>query len=117
MNHRQVASDMVKKILHSGTPEKERIATAMRLARYLDEHKLLAPPKSVGDRIADAASRATDPGFIDEIADKAERVVGGLDRIAGIGARVASHPVVAAMKSAKKASEGGRGRRRTYRGR
>jgi len=104
----QKVKDLIQKALHDGTSEKERNEAAVAAVRIIDKYGLLG--KRRVDVAASILEKVTSPDFVEGIADRAERVASGFERVVGSAKKVAG-------QIARERPVGRRSSRRTYGGR
>lgn len=107
----QKVKDLIKLALHERTPENERNEAAVGAIRLIDKYELLGTRKRI-DVAAEIIEKYTSPGFVEGVADRAERFASGVERVIGSVKKVSD-----LSKKASDLSRRGGGKRRTYGGR
>ena len=102
----QKVKDLINKAVHDGTSEIERNEAAVAAVRLIDKYDLLG--KKRVDVAADIIEKYTNPSFVEGIADRAEKIVSGAERVMGS---------VKKLTDLSRPSGGRGGKRRTYGGR
>ena len=102
----QKVKDLMNLALHEGTPEKERNEAAIGAIRIISRYELLG--KKRVDIAANIIEKFTNPLFVEGIADRAEKIVSGAERVMGS---------VKKLSDLSRGNRGWGGKRRTYGGR
>lgn len=84
----QKTKDLIRLALHDGTPDAERVAAAFGAIRLIEQYELLGTKKGV-DVAAEILERYTSPLFFAGIAERAEQIASGFERLASSAKRVA----------------------------
>jgi hypothetical protein len=77
----QRVEDLTNMALDERTHERERLSSAIGALRIIREYKLLR--KTRVEVAASILAKFTDPAFVEGVADRAEKIVSGAERVVG----------------------------------
>ena len=94
---RQKAKDLLKLATHEGTGENERNAATVQLLKLIEKYDLLSaggvpidvPASTLKTVLQDFLRTVSDPGFLENLANRAESVASNIERGMAVYNRVA----------------------------